>query len=202
MPVSVVVVLDACDDDSIRLAGRFGPNVHFLQIDERNVGAARAAGFRYARTALNLTGKWNWCATTDADTEVSTDWLLRQLGSDEDMLLGVVRVQQWRHYSEEVADRYHARYEAGSGGHRHIHGANMGFRADTYWRLGGFAPLASGEDVDLVERFQIAGCRIRWDDSLWVATSDRRNGRAPGGFADHLAEVSRGVSDGMEEEAS
>ena len=149
-----------------------------------------------------LTGNWSWCATTDADTEVSTDWLLRQLGSDEDMVLGVVRVHQWRHYSEQVADRYRARYAAGSRGRRHIHGANMGFRADAYWRVGGFAPLASGEDVDLVERFETAGCRIRWDDRVRVATSDRRYGRAPGGFADHLAEVSREVSDDMEDEAS
>jgi hypothetical protein len=27
-----------------------------------------------------------------------------------------------------------------------------------------------------------------------VTTSDRRNGRAPGGFADHLAEVSQEVA--------
>jgi hypothetical protein len=70
----------------------------------------------------------------------------------------------------------------------------MGFSADAYWRIGGFAALASGEDVDLVERFRAAGRRVLWDGELSVATSDRRNGRAPGGFADHLAELSREVS--------
>lgn len=38
-----MVVLDACDDASFRLAGRFEPDVHFLQTEARNVGAARAA---------------------------------------------------------------------------------------------------------------------------------------------------------------
>jgi glycosyltransferase involved in cell wall biosynthesis len=193
---SVVVVLDACDDDSESLAGQFGPDVYFLPIDERSVGAARAAGFRYARSALGDPGQQTWYATTDADTQVGRDWLVRQLGIDADMALGVVRVGQWRHHSGEVADLYEARYDADASRHGHIHGANMGFRSDAYWRVGGFAALASGEDVDLVERFQAAGCRIKWDEELLVTTSDRLSGRAPGGFADHLAEVSQEVSGG------
>lgn len=203
VPTSVVLVLDACEDDSESLGGQFGPDVHFLPVAERNVGAARAAGFRYAKSALGA-GKRTWYATTDADTEVGSDWLVRQLGSSADMVLGVVRVGQWRHHSEEVAELYEARYRAEVPRHHHIHGANMGFSSDAYWRVGGFAPLASGEDVDLVERFQAAGCRIDWDDTLWVTTSDRRNARAPGGFADHLAEVSQEVAGdgGRADEAS
>jgi len=44
IPVLTVVVLDACDDESAALVGRFGPDVHFVRIDARSVGAARAAG--------------------------------------------------------------------------------------------------------------------------------------------------------------
>jgi glycosyltransferase involved in cell wall biosynthesis len=190
----VVVVLDACDDASESLAGQFGPDVHFLPVHERSVGAARAAGFRYAASALGGAGAGTWYATTDADTEVGSDWLVRQIGTAADMVLGVVRVGQWRHHSDEVAEFYDARYRAETPLNHHIHGANMGFDADAYWRVGGFASLASGEDVDLVNRFRSAGCRIHWDDTLWVATSDRRNGRAPGGFADHLEEVSQEVA--------
>jgi len=68
----VVVVLDACNDDSETLAGHYGPDVHFLPIDERNVGAARAAGFRYAKSELGGAGKRTWYATTDADTDAHT----------------------------------------------------------------------------------------------------------------------------------
>lgn len=101
-------------------------------------------------------------------------------------------MDDWRHHSEEVAELYETRYDASR--HHHIRGANMGFRSDAYWQVCGFAALASGEDVDLVELFEAAGCRIKWDDELSVTTSDRRTGRAPGGFADHLAEVSQEVA--------
>jgi cellulose synthase/poly-beta-1,6-N-acetylglucosamine synthase-like glycosyltransferase len=194
IPTQVIVVLDACDDESSTLAGQFGAGVHFVEIDERNVGAARAAGFRYARTELGAVGKRIWYATTDADTEVGGDWLIRQLGWGADLVLGQVRVGEWRHHSEEVAAEYEARYRAETPFHQHIHGANMGFRSEAYWRVGGFASLRSGEDVDLVDRFRAAGMRVCSDDRLFVTTSDRWNGRAPGGFADHLAEVSREVA--------
>jgi hypothetical protein len=175
------------------MAGQFGKGVHFIAVDERNVGAARAAGFRYAKSVLAAAGKRHWYATTDADTEVGGDWLVRQLGSRADMVLGLVRVGQWRHHSEQVAELYEARYHAEAPRHQHIHGANMGFRSEAYWRVGGFAPLACGEDVDLVHRFRAADVCVAWNDRLWVTTSDRRRGRAPGGFADHLAEVSQEV---------
>jgi glycosyltransferase involved in cell wall biosynthesis len=191
---SVVVVLDACDDDSASLAGRFGSDVRFIAVDERNVGAARAAGFRYARSVLDDVRRPRWYATTDADTEVGTDWLTRQIAANADMVLGLVRVGEWQHHSEEVASEYEARYRAEASRQQHIHGANMGFGSEAYWRVGGFASRASGEDVDLVERFQAQGYRVYWDESLWVTTSDRRNARAPGGFAEYLDEVAHEVT--------
>lgn len=194
VPTAVVVVLDACDDESGDLVGQFGPDVHFVSVDERNVGAARAAGFRYAASELDRVGERTWYATTDADTAVGDDWLVRQLSSSADMVLGLVRVGQWRNHSKEAAELYESRYRAEASRHHHIHGANMGFRSEAYWRVGGFAALASGEDVDLVERFRAGGFYVHWDDQSWVTTSDRRRGRAPGGFADHLAEVSQEVA--------
>ena len=106
------------------------------------------------------------------------------------MVLGVVRVAAWRHYPAEVARRYLRLYHSNGPSHNHIHGANMGFRADAYWRVGGFRALAPGEDVELVQRFEDAGMRIHRDSKLSVATSDRHEGHAPGGFAAHLRELS------------
>lgn len=200
VPILVVAVLDACDDDSVSLSDGYGSDVVFLEVDEQNVGAARAAGFRFARSVLESPQEKTWYATTDADTKVGPEWLRSQLDREADVVLGVVHVDQWRHHADAVADRYREHYDSDGSGHGHIHGANMGFRADAYWRADGFRSLASGEDVDLVERFKSAGCRIHWDDELSVATSDRRNGRAAGGFADHLIELSREVA--AEDEAS
>jgi glycosyltransferase involved in cell wall biosynthesis len=189
LPVTVIVVLDGCEDGSAALAGQFGSDVHFVAIDARNVGAARAVGFSYAHTLCEQAlDSRIWYATTDADSVVDRDWLLRQTGADTDMVLGVVRIASWREFPAAAVRRYLAAYRSKTGpdSHGHVHGANMGFRADSYWRVGGFAALASDEDVDLVARFESAGLRIVRDAQLSVATSRRPAGRAPDGFAAHL----------------
>lgn len=195
-PVHTVVVLDSCSDDSKLLAGRFGADVHFVDVDAGNVGAARAAGFSYARStwgADEMDPSAVWFATTDADSVVDPDWLIRQTVSGADMVLGVVRITNWRHIPAAAIRRYLAAYRAKRrpDGHGHVHGANMGFRAEAYWRVGGFADLASGEDVDLVRRFEAHGYRIDRDARLSVVTSARQAGRAPRGFATHLNTLRR-----------
>jgi glycosyltransferase involved in cell wall biosynthesis len=198
IPVAVVVVLDASDDDSARLAGRYGPDVHFVSVDVRNVGAARAAGFGYARSLCGHDTEC-WYATTDADSRVDPGWLAHQLGLGADMALGVVRVADWRHHSADVADRYMQAYDASplcqDGRHEHIHGANMGFSARAYWRVGGFRTLSSGEDVDLVAQFEAAGYCIHRDTELSVTTSARTQARAPHGFGHRLRQL-RGSAGG------
>jgi hypothetical protein len=148
-------------------------------------------GFSYARTLCEQAARDDsqiWYATTDADSAVDPDWLLRQTAADTDMVLGVVRIATTGGLPTAAARRYLAAYRSKTGldSHGHVHGANMGFRADSYWRVGGFAALASGEDADLVARFESAGLRIERDSRLSVVTSRRQVGRAPGGFAAHL----------------
>jgi glycosyltransferase involved in cell wall biosynthesis len=190
VPVAIVVVLDDSDDGSTELAGEYGPDVHFVSVDVGNVGAARAAGFSYARTLCGPDAEC-WYATTDADSRVDPAWLVHQLEVTADMVLGVVRVADWRGHSAEFADRYVRAYDAGerTGSHEHIHGANMGFSARAYWRVGGFRALPSGEDVDLVTRFETAGYFIHRDCDLSVTTSARTQARAPHGFADRLSQL-------------
>jgi glycosyltransferase involved in cell wall biosynthesis len=192
IPVTLVAVLDSSDDGSAELAGLFGPDVHFLSLEAHNVGAARAAGFAYARSLYAHDTKC-WYATTDADSRVDPDWLIHQLGRGADMVLGVVRVTDWHHRSPDVANRYLRAYRSGltnqNGHHQHIHGANMGFSARAYWRVGGFRALSCGEDVDLVARFDAAGHCIHRDAELSVITSARTQARAPHGFAHRLSQL-------------
>lgn len=68
----------------------------------------------------------------------------------------------------------------------HVHGANLGVRADVYLAAGGFAPLAESEDNDLVDRLAGSGARLLAADSCEVLTSGRRFGRTPGGYAGYL----------------
>ena len=91
--VLTVVVLDACTHRSADVAEGFGPAVQVLSIDAHNVGAARAAGFNRARTVRpDANVARTWYATTDADSRVDPDWLVRQMVADVDMVLGVVRI--------------------------------------------------------------------------------------------------------------
>ncbi len=191
-PVLIVVVLDACDDGSERLAGavRSGRALRLGRRGQRRRGQGRRVRVR-AEPLCAGAAAHTWYATTDADSTVNAQWLLRMTSVDADMVLGVVRIPVWRHFTAEVARRYLHAYHSEGPGHNHIHGANMGFRADAYWRVGGFRALPTGEDVELVERFEAAGMRIHRDAKLSVATSDRRRGRAPGGFAQHLRDLRR-----------
>jgi glycosyltransferase involved in cell wall biosynthesis len=200
VPVVIVVVLDATDDDSAALAGQYGPDVHFVRVDAGNVGAARAVGFGYARSLFgdDLGDTECWYATTDADSRVDPGWLVHQLGLGADMVLGVVRVADWRERCAVVADRFAQDYAAGmpdqDGDHEHVHGANMGFSARAYWRVGGFRARSSGEDVELVERFAAAGYAIHRDTELSVITSARTRARAPHGFAHYLGQLGESVA--------
>lgn len=191
VPTQIIVVLDACDDGSAAVAQDFGGDVRVITIDARNVGAARAAGFEYARSIGNMDDSRTWYATTDADSTVGPDWLVRQIAVNADVVVGVVHVPEWRHHPPVVALRHVRGYRSNGPDHDHVHGANLGFRADAYWRVGGFAALETGEDVELVERFERDGHVISRDPSLSVATSDRQIARAPAGFAHHLRQLSR-----------
>ena len=198
IPVTIVVVLDASDDGSAELAGQYGPDVHFVRVDARNVGAARAVGFGYARSLFGDDDEC-WYATTDADSRVDPGWLVHQLELGADMVLGVVRVDRLapplsRRRRPLSAGLRRARRAGQGRRHEHVHGANMGFSARAYWRVGGFRALSSGEDVDLVERFEAAGYRIHRDTELSVITSARTQARAPHGFAHHLRQLERSAA--------
>ena len=67
----------------------------------------------------------------------------------------------------------------------------MAMRADIYAALGGFPPLASGEDARLVDDAARAGFRVRHDAASWVHSSARRDGRALDCLAADLRERER-----------
>lgn len=182
--VEVMVVLDSCHDDTGSIALRHGARV--MHVEQRNVGAARAAGAE----ALLASGA-RWLAFTDADTRVTPDWLAEQLALQADAVCGTVAVDDWTphlDYAERLREHF-ARTYFDQDGHRHIHGANLGVSAEAYRRAGGFLHLACSEDVAFVKSLEDCGARIAWSARPRVVTSARRDGRAAGGFADTLLEV-------------
>jgi glycosyltransferase involved in cell wall biosynthesis len=190
-PVHLVVVADACRDRTARIARRGGAAV--IVTGAQRVGAARAAGVReILRRASHLDPADVWLATTDADTLVPACWLREQVryGSHGwDVVAGTVRVADWSGYQPAARSLFHMRYGAGTGPHPHVHGANLGIRASAYLRAGGFPDVATAEDRALVAALTANGSRVLRTRALAVVTSARREGRAPRGFSQHLAEL-------------
>lgn len=191
-PVTVVVVADACTDDTAGrarwAAAATGLTVRVLHLQARSVGAARAAGSAALIDELGVVG--TWLATTDADSTVPVGWLtgqLRHRRAGADLVVGTVTVADWSAHPGQLRsyllDAY-GRHAAGR--HGHVHGANLGFGAAAYRRLGGFAPVVAHEDVLLVDAAHRLGMSVSWAEDIAVSTSARLVGRAPAGFAHYL----------------
>lgn len=177
----VIVVLDDCTDGTANIARRHGATS--IAIHARNVGIARSTGADHA-----LREGARWLAFTDADSTVAPDWLSAQLALNADAVCGTVSVNDWGAYGERMGAHFSATYEQRHG-HKHIHGANLGVSASAYQRAGGFPPLASSEDVALVQALEACGCCIAWSAAPRVVTSARPTFKAPGGFGATLARI-------------
>ena len=186
--VDLLVVADACHDATAHLARAAGARV--LEVDVRSVGRARAAGVRdVLGRCRSVPPAQVWLASTDADSRVPAHWLTGQLQLAEagaDLVLGTVEVDDWSAHPPYVESRWREGYDPRDG-HRHVHGANVGVRADAYLDVGGFAALERDEDVALAAALRHR--RVVRTGGLPVVTSARRAARARGGFGDHLAEL-------------
>lgn len=181
--VRILAVLDRCTDGSDQVAAAV-PEVEVLQLAAGSAGAARDAG---VRRLLHSAPARTWVACTDADSEVPPTWLehhdaVARWGAA--LLLGTVRPgPDW---SEPHRRLWRAGY-ADRDGHQHVHGANIGIRGDVYLACGGFPSVPAHEDVALAAAVRAAGHPVMSSAAHAVRTSGRLLGRAPDGFAAHLA---------------
>lgn len=186
--IGVWVVLDACTDDSAAIAARH--DVVTVTVDACAVGAARAAGVAAALEEFaDIPAARLWTAHTDADSTVPPHWLLLQLQhaiDGADALVGTVR-PDFRDLSDAQTAAWWATHTPGVA-NGHVHGANLGVRADALIAAGGFAPVVEHEDVQFVAALRAQGARIEASDAAWVRTSGRQTGRTRGGYARYLRE--------------
>lgn len=184
--VRILVVLDSCVDGTADVVGQH-PGIEAVQCRAGQVGAARAFGAQHLFNTCPRPRNQIWLANTDADSCVPRDWLTGMLScadSKTHVVLGTVRPDDDLDLRRRHAwlSRHRLRH-----GHRHVHGANFGIRADTYLDLGGWPSVTTGEDVALASRAATSKhVRIVRTATIPVTTSSRLAGRAPDGFADYL----------------
>ncbi len=211
LPVQIVIVLDACHDrtpyvvqaTASRMRQRRTKLIGLtaLEVAHANVGLARAAGCRAARRVLSgLPPRELWIATTDADSVVPVDWLAHQVRlhrTGVEGWAGTIRVDDWSQQPPSTPRRFRRLYgcsQTRAPTHAHVHGANLGFTAQAYQDIGGFAAFLSGEDHALFGALGRSGFRLAATTAAPVTTSARREGRAPNGFSQYLRRLPAGKS--------
>jgi glycosyltransferase involved in cell wall biosynthesis len=194
--VVIVVAADSCADGTEAVAAAhatFDPRISVVSGTWGRAGAARRAGTAAALARLpTATVVALWLVSTDADSVVPPTWLHTHVtlaAAGWEAVAGVVRLGA--DASPVLRARFRGTYHLPRDRpHRHVHGANLGVRADAYTAVGGWAAhLAVGEDQHLWDALRVVDHRVLATSDLWVTTSDRLQGRAPDGFAARLEEL-------------
>jgi len=184
--VRVVVVPDSCRDATEDLARSY-PDTEIVATSARCVGSARAAGARHLIATEPVSPAEMWLANTDADSTVPPHWLTAMVAEADrgaDLVLGTVLPGPG--LPDLVRLAWLARHHQ-CGNHPHVHGANLGIRADAYLNLGGWPQVSSDEDRILAQRASAAGhLRTVRTATIPVRTSTRLQARAPHGFSSYL----------------
>ena len=188
----IVVVADTCLDRTAVLGREMlQGNGIVLEKSCGSVGTARAHAAQLALDRYTGPLQRCWLANTDADSYVPVDWLALQIEAAERDLhavAGIIDIDSFAEHDAGVSQRFRETYLIGRDGtHPHVHGANLGVRADRYVAAGGWSDLLTGEDHDLWNRLGTTGARRLSLATLRVITSGRRVGRAPSAFAETLA---------------
>jgi len=184
--VRIIVVLDSCEDDTAAIVAAHS-DVEALDIRAGRVGVTRSKGAAHLLRSAGLPPRDTWLANTDADSIVPHDWLsvaVAEADRGADLLLGTVLPGPG--LSADIERAWRRRHVLRDD-HAHVHGANLGIRGDAYLAVGGWAPVATGEDVRLAQRAASTGhLRVVRRAAAPVQTSTRRDGRAPRGFSSYL----------------
>jgi hypothetical protein len=198
---AVCVVADRCVDDTAAIAragfGGWSGTAVLANWCATTVGEVRQLGFRQVLAMLaGYEPSETLLLSTDADTTVAPGWALAHLHLAEQgwhAIAGVAELDE--PLPPPTALRYAAERGRAHGphGHGNVYGANLGVRADAYAAVGGFTPLATGEDHDLWRRLDAAGFRCVHATEAVATTSSRLAGRARDGLAALLNRLQEGA---------
>lgn len=195
--VHLVVAADSCTDRTVEVARAYAPRsmrVTVIAGGWRSAGAARFAAVDHALDTCPTPLDRVWIANTDADCAVPPDWLSAQLALSlhNVAVAGIVELHP-ASGTDELTALFSATYRLDGDRHEHVHGANLGVRADVYANVGGWCPHTEvGEDHGLWQRVKATGHRVVHATAVSVLTSARTASRVEGGFASGLGRLLAG----------
>jgi len=212
--VAVVVLANQCTDETLavlRATRMRHATLHWHAVSllpgARHAGWARRLAFDAAAALLQAAS--DVLASTDADTCVAPDWIVRtvaHLDAGADAVAGRALTRRddraalgrdakrrldllGRYYTALDWLRADRAPEATEGWPRHYYegGASIALTRAFYRRIGGAPTPPVAEDRALFAAVREAGGRVRHPLDVRVFTSSRTVGRAPGGMADTFA---------------
>ena len=212
--LGVVLLVNNTSDGTEAVIGAMRPNFpHDLRVDARvspnaNAGWARRAAMDAAADWLETEGRGGTILTTDADSRVAPDWIVRNraaLAGGADAVAGLIsldpadaaRLSPALQARGRLEAAYHALLDELAAtvdpdpfdpwpNHTVESGASIAVTLRAYRLVGGMPPVALGDDRAFTARLRDHDLRIRHDPSVRVVTSGRLVGRAAGGVADTM----------------
>ncbi|MBI2786889.1 MAG: glycosyltransferase [Legionella longbeachae] len=200
--IEIILCVDSSTDNTFEIGKKILNNKgKIFSCNKGNVGAARRMAAQYALEKYQGSLRSCWIANTDADCKVPIDWLEKQLlwaNNGKHAITGIVKVDSYEEHHPAVPKLFQNDYVIHpDGSHPHIHGANLGVRADVYLKVGGWRELSTAEDHDLWNRLNRLNFELVTDANLFVITSGRKVGRAPMGFANKLDSYNGLINDNL-----
>jgi hypothetical protein len=228
----ILVFANNCDDFTAAIARRFAHMVlqrivvveDMLPPEMANAGWARKRAMDLAADRLEAVGQGHVIMTTDADSCVGPTWFsanLHELAKGVECVAGYIDAEPLEIVSlgrdflargrledtylrlvAEIIARCDPRAHDPWPNHRVSSGASLALTVAAYRAIGGLPARSLGEDAALTASLDEAGFRVRHALEVFVQTSCRIAGRAPGGAADtmqrRLADLNAPCDDDLE----
>lgn len=211
MRVTIFVLVNNSSDETARKARQFNPQFAEVVVEEitlhpheSHAGGARRRAMDEAAT---IAGPDGLLMTSDADSEVSPDWILAnitELSKGADAVAGSVtfkpkdraqlmpmllaRAAEWRlaNLQARLATLIDPVAHDPWPTHLWEWGASLAVTAQAYQSIGGLPPIPLAEDRAFAKALSSHDFKVRHSHAPVVFTSGRLQGRAPQGFADLL----------------
>ncbi|MDR3530072.1 MAG: glycosyltransferase family A protein [Rhodopila sp.] len=213
VPDGVVLMLNNCTDETETITRAMIPKLRFpLDIISRDLPLAQADAGHARGLAMDVAaeraGSSGVLLTTDADSTVPPDWVIRNLASlrqGVDIVCGravidpieAAVIPAHLHADDALECRLIALLDDVAWmldpephdpplRHTEASGATLAVTVAAFHRVGGIPAMASGEDRAFVRALWMMDARVRHDPTIQVTVSGRVEGRAPGGMADAI----------------